>query len=244
MCTLSSGGEMTRKDVYWAAVDTILTAPFDTRFGYTVPTTETVKLKDGAVYIDAVYLYADMADSSGLARRFTAQNAARIVRAYLSAVVRVVRDNDGEVRSYDGDRVMAIFIGKDAPDRAARAALEVTWVVNNVVRPDLSYRLDSYRTSSWVLSHRTGIDLGQALVVRAGVRDNNDLIFIGDAPNAAAKLSDLKLGRTMITDRLREKMTYWTCYSGATSLWTAPQNVDVGGRTVAVRYSNEAIEVK
>lgn len=30
------------------------------------------------------------------------------------------------------------------------------------------------------------------MVVRAGVRDDNDLVFIGSAPNLAAKLSEIR----------------------------------------------------
>lgn len=37
-----------------------------------------------------------------------------------------------------------------------------------------------------------GIDYSTARAVRGGIRDNNDLIWIGRAPSMAAKLSDIR----------------------------------------------------
>lgn len=231
---------MTRKDDLTLAVDVIALAKFDTRVGTTVPTTDTVKLTNGAVYLDAVYLYADMADSTGMAQNFDDIDAAKIVRAYLSAVTRVLKFRDGEIRSYDGDRVMAIFVGNDAASKAAKAALEIKWVVDNIVHEELDLLVSAYSKSAWNLSHHTGIDTGEAFIVRAGVRNANDLVSIGDAPNIAAKLSEEKYGRTMITQRLWDAMSYDTCFSskGGKAMWTSPELKRVGTRVEEVRHSN------
>ncbi|MGO0578199.1 adenylate/guanylate cyclase domain-containing protein [Ornithinimicrobium panacihumi] len=231
---------MGRKDDYENHLTNLLYDDFDVRHGRTVPTTESVSIKNGGVYLDAVYLYADMADSSGMARRFTYQDAARIVRCYLATVTRILRHHDGYIRSFDGDRVMAIFIGDDAASRAAKAAMEIKWAVDNLVNSSLAIFLDAYRQGNWVISHRTGIDIGGAFIVRGGVRKNSDLVSIGDAPNIAAKLSDLRGSRTFITDALWDKMSYATCFSNKDSkaMWTEPTLTEVGGRKIQVRSSN------
>ncbi|NJC23625.1 class 3 adenylate cyclase [Arthrobacter pigmenti] len=211
-----------------------------------MPTSDSVNLSNGGVWLKAVYLYTDMADSSGLAKKHTATTAAQIVRAFLAAVTRVIRDNKGEIRSYDGDRVMAIFIGDGAASVAAKTALEIKWAVDELVRPSLSYRLNEYLKSSWVLSSRTGIDMGDALIVRAGVRNNNDLVSIGDAPNIAAKLSELHLARTIITDRMWNAMSYSTCYSriDGKAMWSIASTKDIGGgRVEQIRTSNYGIQI-
>ncbi|MCR6706218.1 MAG: adenylate/guanylate cyclase domain-containing protein [Cellulomonas sp.] len=196
-------------------------------------------MKNGGVYLDAVYLYADMADSTGMARRFTSPTAAKIVRAYLASATRVLRDRDGEIRSFDGDRVMAIFVGSDAATRAVRAALELNWVVNNVVRDALNLWLDEYYESDWVLGHRCGIDIGTALIVRAGVRNSNDLVSIGDAPNIAAKLSELSGATTFITDRVWDAASYAACFTDHKPMWTDAVWTDLGGgRLEKVRSSS------
>jgi class 3 adenylate cyclase len=221
---------MTRKEDLEGAVTDVLYEPFDTRFGSVVPTTDTLALKNGGVYLDAVYLYADMSDSTGLARLFTAEAAARIIRAYLTAAARTLRSQGGEIRSYDGDRVMAIFIGADAGTRAVRAALEIRWVVDKIVHPALCLWLDEYRESLWVLRHTCGVDMGTAFIVRAGVRNSNDLVSVGDAPNIAAKLSALKGARTFITDRVWDAMGFAVCVDGeGTLMWSLATNKEIGG---------------
>jgi class 3 adenylate cyclase len=234
------GTSVARKDEYDDALKDLLREPFSARFGRTVPTTDSITLKNGGVYLDAVYLYADMADSTGMARWFTPQTAAKIIRAYLSIATRALRARGGEIRSYDGDRVMAIFVGDDAATRAARAALELTWLVDNLVHPALNLWLDDYYEGSWRVRQRCGIDIGSAFVVRAGVRDSNDLVSVGDAPNIAAKLAQLKGARTFITDRMWEAMSYDTCFSkDGTAMWSLAEATDIGsGRVEEIRSSS------
>jgi adenylate cyclase len=190
---------MTRKETCEVHLSTLLMERPNSRRGTTVPTMETV---GGGVFLDAVYLYADMADLSGMARRFTFEAGAKIVRAHLATVSRVLRHHDGYIRSFDGDRVMAIFVGKEAASRAARAALEIKWAVANIVHEKLQLRVDEYYESSWKISHRTGIDMGTAFIVRGGVRNNSDLGSVGNALNVAAKLSDMRGARIWMSDRL------------------------------------------
>ncbi|SHV60541.1 family 3 adenylate cyclase [Mycobacteroides abscessus subsp. abscessus] len=227
-----------------SAVSDIIRTEFNTRSGREVPTTDSIVQRDGAVWLTAAYLYADMADSTGLATHFVPEDAARIIRAYLAAVCKVLRERGGEIRSFDGDRVMAIFAGDDAADKAVDAGLRINWVVRKVVHPQLLLWSDAYYDKSndgkWSLKHRTGIDVGTALIVRAGVRGHNDLVSVGDAPNIAAKLSDYKGGgATIISNDVWEKLSYKNCFSKDSlantdeeqAIWTQPTIKDIGGGT-------------
>jgi adenylate cyclase len=227
------------KSTISTTTSTLLTTAFDVRTGNVVPTTDTVKLSDGAVRITAVFLYADLADSTGLAKNHPRETTAKVIRAYLNAVTRVIRNRSGEIRSFDGDRVMGIFIGDDAASRAARVALEIKWVIDNVVQPKVVSQFQSIKSSGWVMRNGTGVDISEALMVRGGVRNNSDLVSVGDAPNIAAKLSEYRSYRTYITDRLWDKMSYSTCYSSEKkSMWSAPRDLKMGDRTVAIRSSD------
>lgn len=234
---------MSFKDDCTTAVRNIVKTDFNTRFARVVPTTENVQQKDGAVYvIDAVYVYADMADSTGMATTFAAEDAAKIIRSYLHAVSRVLRDRGGEIRSFDGDRVMAIFMGDGAADKAVDAALRITSVVKDIVHDELLTYCESYRDhwvkSDWRVRHRTGIDIGTALIVRAGVRGNSDLVSIGDSPNIAAKLSDYKGGgTTIISERIWQELNYDNCYSGEKSMWEYRGEVKIGSRRETIYTS-------
>jgi uridylate cyclase len=162
------------------------------RSGLVVPNTDDVALTDGAVELDAVLLYADLAHSTRLARKFDRSVAAKIVRAYLSTMTQVVKNAGGEVRSFDGDRVMGVFVGNSKNSSAANCALKMNHVVTKILRPKAEAKFPSLVKNGFRLAHCVGIHGSSVLVVRGGVRGDNDLVFIGSAPNLAAKLSEIR----------------------------------------------------
>lgn len=172
-------------------VDDVLSSAWKVRDGQVVPTTEDVTMKNEAVKLTATYLYTDLRQSTLIAHRYSAENAAKIVRAYLVASCEVIRGKGGKIRSFDGDRVMGIFIGDSQRNNAVEAALGINWACDKVISPRLKTDLEAAGLKSWYASHGTGIDHGEAFIVRGGVRDNSDLVSIGRAPNIAAKLSSL-----------------------------------------------------
>ena len=65
-------------------------------------------------------------------------------------------------------------------------------MIKDVIRAKFERKYDSVKNASFVIRHGVGVDTGTVLTVRAGARGANDLIWIGRAPNLAAKLSDLR----------------------------------------------------
>lgn len=181
-----------------SSVADIFNAAWNITDGRVVPTTEDVVLKNGGKRVEATYLYADLAGSSKLAHTMKKETTATIVRAYINTASRILRQYGGEIRSFDGDRVMAIFMGDDKNQKAVRAALGINWAVEKVIAPAIESKWTDV-SKSYTVSHGIGIDTGEALIVRGGVRDNNDLISIGDAPNDAARLSEYRGARINIT---------------------------------------------
>lgn len=222
-----------------AALTEVVGHAWKQRDGRTVPETEDIVLRDGAVNLNAVYLYSDMRDSTRLARDFHPTVAAKVVRAFLNCAVRVIRDHDGHIRSFDGDRVMAIYIGERARTRAAISALKIKWAVDNCARPVLADRFPQLAKNNFTLSHGTGIASGDAFLARGGVRDNNDLISIGRAPNVAAKLSDIKNPpyRTYMTEDAYNKMANDGKDSDGKDMWS-PEMREVGGEQITVYRSS------
>ncbi|MEI4745894.1 adenylate/guanylate cyclase domain-containing protein [Rhodococcus erythropolis] len=188
-----------------SSVSDIVTANWNITNGTVVPETDDIVMKNGGRLVEATYAYADLADSSTIAQYLNKEVAATIIRAFVNSATRIFRNFDGEIRSFDGDRVMAIFIGEKKNWNAVRAAYAIEWAVTEVIRPKLKSHWDWSDTPKklYEISHRVGIDTGESLIVRGGARDNSDLISVGGAPNIAAKLSDLKSGySTYITDRV------------------------------------------
>ncbi len=232
---------MSLTDEITAAVTGVVTSDWNIRKGTVVPTTDDITLKNGAVELDAVYLYADMADSTGLARDFTATTAAKVIRSYLDATCRVIKARGGEIRSFDGDRVMAIFVGDSKNSDAVRCGLQINYAVTGIVRPIVERNLRSLVTKGYKLKHCVGIASGTSLIVRGGVRGSNDLVSVGRPPNVAAKLSDIRADPyfTYITadvfGRLKKESKYG---KDDCLMWKGPFSRDVGGEKMPVYKSS------
>lgn len=175
-------------------ITSIFGTAWNVREGRVVPATEDVALTNGAVRLDATMLYADLASSTTLARKFDSSTVAKIVKAYLSTMTQLVKAFGGEVRSFDGDRVMGVFVGNSKNTSAAKCALKMNWVMSKLLRPRAEVSFPALRQQGFVLQHGVGIHSSEVLVVRGGVRGSNDLVFVGAAPNLAAKLSEVRDG--------------------------------------------------
>lgn len=222
-------------DVRSGAVSVFDTS-WDTRQGQKVPETSEIALSDEAVILDATYLYADLAGSSSLAQSATQKQTAKIIRGYLNSAVRLIRNYGGEIRSFDGDRVMAIFINqggeRDKNTKAVRTALALNWAVKDVLAPKVATK---YPSLDWTISHGVGIDTGEAFLTRGGVRNNNDLISIGSAPNVAAKLSEFRRSdaQLYITDAVYNGMNEANkAGPKGEPMWIRLPDTVVGGKVV------------
>lgn len=197
----------------------------------TVPDPDNMGYSQG-VYLPSTYLYADMADSSGLVALSPADTVARVIKAYLAVSTRIIRANRGHIRSFDGDRVMGIYAGTDRQTRAVKSAMQIKWAMNELVRPAIEAQFKSIREGDWQLNHACGIASGKALLVRGGFRGNDDLVSIGTAPNLAAKLSDLREPRfnTYLGKGTYSGLTDAAIVSNGKNMWDGPHKLEMGGK--------------
>src|SRR5689334_6473949 len=100
-------------------VDKILSQSWNNRDGQVVPLTDAVALADGAVKLTATMLYADLADSTELAMKYDRKIAAKVYKSFLTCASRLIKEGGGDIRSFDGDRVMGVFIGNRMNSSAA-----------------------------------------------------------------------------------------------------------------------------
>lgn len=197
-----------------------------------VPSSEDLGYSEG-IYVPSTYLYADMADSSGLVSASPPETVARVMKAYLAVSTRIIRAHNGHIRSFDGDRVMGIFAGTDRFNRSVKAAMQIKWAIREHVQPALTSQFKSIKDSGWSMKHGCGIASGKALLVRAGFRGNDDLVSIGDAPNLAAKLSDLRepYYNTFIGKATYNSLTEPAISSDGTNMWSGTHDLAMGGRS-------------
>lgn len=170
-------------------VGTILKTEWNAREGRIVPEAEDVKLGNDAVLLDGTVLYADMAESTQLVKGYKDWFAAEVYKAYLICACRIIRQHGGAITAFDGDRVMAVYIGDSKNTAAAKSALQINYAVNQIINPKIKER---YPDSSLVVRHAVGVDTSKLFIARTGIRGSNDLVWVGRAANYAAKLCSLR----------------------------------------------------
>ncbi|MEX1078543.1 MAG: adenylate/guanylate cyclase domain-containing protein [Homoserinimonas sp.] len=192
--------------------------------------------------VKATYLYTDMVDSSGLMAISPRSTVASVISAFLKCAVRIIRSDDGHIRSFDGDRVMGVFTGPSRQTRAVKAALKINFAVNTMLNPAIQQKFKSIRESDWDLRQMTGIASGDVLLVKVGIRNNNDVLSAGVAPNLAAKLSDLRQSnshRTIIGKGTYDALEPSALYSAAgKNIWSGPFTVDLRKKQYSYYTSN------
>jgi class 3 adenylate cyclase len=167
-------------------VKAIFRSAWSVREGEVVPDTPDIKLGNEGVTLDATVLYADIDGSTNMVDSKTAQFAAEVYKSYLLCAARLIKSEGGVITAYDGDRVMAVFIGNSKNTSAVRCSLKIKSAVLEIINPAIK----PY-DSDFTLKQVVGIDTSQLLVARTGIRGSNDLVWVGSAVNHAAKLSSI-----------------------------------------------------
>ena len=179
---------MALKDDLETKVADIFATEWTTRKGQVVPIPDDIKLGNDAVKLDGVVLYADLSQSTSLVDNYPAEFAAEIYKSYLHCAAKIIKDQGGVITAYDGDRIMAVFIGDNKNSAAAKAALKINYARLKIINPAIKTQ---YPNSTYTVRHTIGIDSCELFVARTGIRGSNDLVWVGKAANHAAKLTEL-----------------------------------------------------
>jgi class 3 adenylate cyclase len=108
------------------------------------------------------------------------------------------------ITAYDGDRIMAMYIGGSKNAAAVRTAMKIRYAVDEIVN---TARRNQYPKNEYSVRHVIGIDTSDSFVARTGIRGAKDLVWIGRAANYAAKLAALPETRaTYITKEVFDGM--------------------------------------
>ena len=179
------------KDDIVNRIDTYIQGEYDIQDTRRIPTAQDLGFRRHGRIVETAILYADLRGSSEVTERHRRHTTARIFKSFLYAMARIARSHGGEIRSFDGDRIMVVFPPDPSDenavcDTAVKSGTEMAWFFDEVLVPKL-------RRYDGSLDFGIGIAFSPMLTVRVGLSrnpDNNDIIFIGRAANLAAKLSD------------------------------------------------------
>lgn len=211
---------MALKEEVEEAVGKIIRDVWTERDARVVPAPDDLGLGNDAAKLNATVLYADMADSTKLVDNHTSQFAAEIYKTYLVSAAKIVKSHGGSITAYDGDRIMAVFIGDYKNSNAAKAALKINAAVIDIINPAI---LRQYPKTSYQLKHVVGIDTSSLFAARIGVRNDNDLVWVGRAANYAAKLTSIEEhNTTFITGAVFDQLNDTSKYGGTNNelMWT------------------------
>lgn len=176
------------------AVDDFFTGEYTVTEGRTIPDVADIALGKNGKEIELAMLFIDIRESTRIVDGLRRTTAAKMYKAFLWGVAQIARMNNGELRSFNGDGVLVAFIGDNKRTNAAKSALQMSWFAEKVLKPKLqSIFQNNKQLQELDFDFGIGIDVGKVLIVRGGIRgeNNNDLVWVGNATNYAVKLSSL-----------------------------------------------------
>lgn len=134
---------------------------------------------------DVTVFFSDVAGFSSTAEKLSPDALVQLMNEYLSAMTDIIEDCGGYVDKYIGDSIVAVF-GAPVSDphharNAVRAALRCRERLDELNRTASAFQ--GHR-----LSHRIGLNSGEALVGNIGSRRRFNYTVMSDAVNLASRL--------------------------------------------------------
>jgi class 3 adenylate cyclase len=203
----------------------ILDGPFTVSPGRAIPSVQDIALgTNEGRQLRLVALFVDIRKSTAIVHHLGLVRAARVYKAYMRAVTRIVRARSGELLSFNGDGVAAGFVGDDAPTEACLTAMNLYWFLERILKPRVDATLRQFHAPPELsFDFGIGVEVGDVLVVRGGIRgnDNSDLVWAGNPVNYAVKLSSLgTLPYSIhISNNVFVPMHYELFSDGTTQFW-------------------------
>lgn len=185
---------MSLKEILEEQVDEFFSGDYEISQGNVIPNIEDIEFGKKGRELQLAMLFIDIRESTKIVGAFRRTTAARMYKSFLYGVSKIARANNGELRSFNGDGVLVVFIGDNKRTNAVKAAMQMSWFCREVLKPKLdSYFENNSQLSDIEFDFGIGIDVGKVLVVRGGIKgsNNNDLVWVGNATNYAVKLSSL-----------------------------------------------------
>ena len=208
----------------------ILQEPWTVQRSRGAPRPEDLGLDNEGKTIDATVLYADLDESTRMVETQEPEFAGRMYKTYLVCAARMIRSEQGNITAYDGDRIMAVYTGRRTAERAVRSALKLNYIVQELVNAAVQELTSGTR---FAMRQSVGVDTGELMVAKTGIRTANDLVWVGRAANYAAKLSSRRAPATHITPEVYDQLpAELKTDNNRRQIWTAETAAEIGNRRV------------
>lgn len=156
-----------------------------------IPSPENVAFGKKAYKIKLTAFCIDLRKSTELLKIHDKETCGKIHKSFLTIATKVITENGGQLRSFNGDSVLAFWTAnyKSEIEQAVKAAFQLKWA--------LTVKFAKYFTPYTNLDFGIGIDWGTVYIVRAGLPkndNNNDLVFLGMCVNYASAIANQGYG--------------------------------------------------
>jgi class 3 adenylate cyclase len=173
-----------------------------------VPTKLDATFGEKVSAIQAACLFIDIRNSTGLISNNKPLVLASILKAFHYICIKTIKENLGEVRSFNGDGNLAIFAEQSCCDNAVSSAFAIKYYLGHILK--------SKQGNAINLDFGIGIDYGTILVAKVGSPGefNNDLIWIGSPINKSANMGNRAKSpnNIYISDKVLRKLCDYNKY--------------------------------
>ncbi len=200
-----------------------------------VPSTDYSMLTFGntALTAELTFIFVDIRKSSELHDTYNYENAARIYQSFHDICLRIINSRDGNVRAFDGDRIMGVFSGDSKNKNAVEAAMNIRWAISNILNPQFK--------PEYAINIGIGIDMGQTLITKVGKgrnAENNDLVWVGKACNYASHLSSHATNCIYVSPSVYNQLKDSNKVINGQSMWSMINLTLKNGKKVACYNTN------
>ena len=159
------------------------------RKGLTMPDLSTLEI-GSARRMDVAILFFDLENFTTTSSKISNEATLFILNNIIPSLTRIIRHWGGTVEKNTGDGIMAI-LGTETrdPQTIAREAVESAMAIRYIMLEEIKKTLADQQLP--ILNFRIGIDMGEVLISRIGIKNMNFITVVGDAANRASKLQSL-----------------------------------------------------
>lgn len=141
----------------------------------------------------SVCLFIDMRGSTAILEKHNSSTVIKIHKAYFITILKIVRYYKGEVRSFNGDSILAFFPGhtSESIENAVKSAMKLKYML---LQDDDCLKNKVKSMYDTTIDIGIGLDLGSTVASKVGHSgyNNQDLIWIGRNVNKSVKISDVR----------------------------------------------------
>lgn len=213
---------MSLTDDIKATVTDYLEGDYDVVDAKVIPSPEDVPFGKIAKKMNVCVFSIDLRHSTNLLFLHDKQTAGKIHKSFLYVVSSTVKHFGAEIRSFNGDNLIAFWpaFRKSDLGSCVQAAMTVKWLLDM----ELSPLFEAYEK----LDFGIGVDWGEVFIVRAGIprnANNNDLVYVGKCVNLAVAIGEQARGQDHVEisrstyDNLEDDFIYGTKNGQKVDMW-------------------------